>query len=691
MDRGLSIGGPLFPPYSWDKMENFTKPKPNDDVPEKGVEHEEAVESCSGSAMSLQGSDVEGRYWTRKRNRTVEVAASDDESGTNSEPAKALKVSAARRGRGRPPTTGKYVGLAKAKAELAAAESVDIEAGSKKEGAEAFRKTRPRKASPVVPREMAEEVLATDLENRVQASVDVISKVASTSRNLKGTTVKALRDAADAISEAVSALQRRTASEEVIRLRLANDRYKADNDQLRRELAELRREMAEFRADMRRNNISSETAENASPTAGTSVSDVMAEFEKTIMIRVGTMVNARIEALQMRLPPEPRVRPPLAADKVKTAKQIPLEQSEETTSQVEPAPGLTPRTQKGKRGKTNGKRPAATPTQNEPRLLPPAPASMDDGWNVVVRRRSKHARPSQTLPSTASGSQRPQNKEGQRRTRKPRPPRSSAVAIKLQPEALNKGVTYAAALAEAKEKIDLQGLGIESVKFKVSATGARILEIPGATSTDKADTLADKLRAALGEDAVVSRPTKCAELRVYGLDDAVSAADVAAAIARLGGCSVASIRTGEIRRDYRGLGTLWLSCPVIAARKVADSGRVLVGWVSAKVSLLDAKPLRCYRCLMIGHVREQCSSAVDRSSDCYRCGKSGHPARDCTAAAAHCTLCAEAKKPADHRLGGKSCTAPRSKGRKPPTVSSTQTVSGSSAGGSGNGVAVMET
>ncbi|XP_072948380.1 uncharacterized protein [Epargyreus clarus] len=666
-------------------------------VPEKGGEREEAVEPRSSSAMSHEGSDNGGRFWLRKRNRVAASETSDEDSAVNSEPAKAPKISAARRGRGRPPTTGKKVGVVGAK--------------GAENGVEAFRKvkTQERRSSPTIGGDTTEDALATELQDRVRASVEAISKVASSSKNLKGTSVKALRDAAAVISEAVGVLQRRTESEEVTRLRQANDRHRADNEQLRKELEELRREMAELRAEIRQGGTRVVEDPNSgittdSPATGFA-STSEAELERTIMLRVGTMVNARLEALEQRLPPEPRVRPPLAADKAKVVKlPAPRESSVAPMSQDEPAPSPTPKSQKGKKGKTNGKKPAPSPPQKEPRPLPPAPTSMDEGWSVVAKRRSKSTQPTvaqvaasgtgssqpQRARSAALGSQSPQAKDARRRTRKPRPPRSSAVAIKLQPEALKKGVTYAAALAEAKEKIDLQGLGIESVKFKVSATGARILEIPGATSTEKADTLADKLRAALGEDAVVSRPVKCAELRVSGLDDAVSASEVAAAIARIGGCALASVKTGEIRRDHFGLGTLWLSCPVSAARKVADGGRVLVGWVSAKVSLLEARPLRCYRCLVIGHVREQCSGTVDRSGDCYRCGKSGHVARDCNAAAAHCTLCAAAKKPADHRLGGKSCTAPRSKGRKPPTVASTQSASGSSAGGSGNGVVVME-
>ncbi|EFN83522.1 hypothetical protein EAI_03955, partial [Harpegnathos saltator] len=63
----------------------------------------------------------------------------------------------------------------------------------------------------------------------------------------------------------------------------------------------------------------------------------------------------------------------------------------------------------------------------------------------------------------------------------------------------------------------------------------------------------------------------------------------------------------------------------------------------------------CFRCLEQGHVRERCSSAVERSDLCYRCGNLGHRAKDCKAAMAHCAICAESDRPVGHKLGGPAC------------------------------------
>ena len=178
------------------------------------------------------------------------------------------------------------------------------------------------------------------------------------------------------------------------------------------------------------------------------------------------------------------------------------------------------------------------------------------------------------------------------------------------------------------------------------------------------DVLAAKLREVLNpEDVRVSSPMKTAELRVDGLDDSTTPAEVVAAVARCGGCPLGDVRTGEMRVDASGLGAIWVRCPVAAANKVADAGRLLVGWVAARVKRLQPKALRCYRCLDIGHVRARCTAEIDRSDQCYRCGQAGHKAAQCSAVP-NCSLCTFAGRPAGHRAGGKACGAPAHQKKK---------------------------
>ncbi|XP_037302719.1 uncharacterized protein LOC119193173 [Manduca sexta] len=186
-----------------------------------------------------------------------------------------------------------------------------------------------------------------------------------------------------------------------------------------------------------------------------------------------------------------------------------------------------------------------------------------------------------------------------------------------------------------------------------------LYEVPGAESEQKADAPAARLRECFAtEDVIVSRPTKCSELRISGLDFAATSETVQAASCNAGECAAESIKVGQIRPDRSGMGAVWAKVPTRAAKKIKGA-RVKIGVVVARVTVLEARPMRCYRCLEQGHVRNVCDCPTDRSGLCYRCGKPGHKARECQETP-NCTLCAANGKPAGHRIG-KACSASSSR------------------------------
>lgn len=296
-------------------------------------------------------------------------------------------------------------------------------------------------------------------------------------------------------------------------------------------------------------------------------------------------------------------------------------------------------------------------------------ASANEGWQTVVRRKrngkkkKKNEGSSPSLPQKSAaapavqGDKRSRPKRGKNAKRGLRAPRSAAVVLTLQPEAVERGVTYAAVLTKARQAVNLEELGITDVRFRQALTGARMLEFPGAGGTAGADRVAEKLRAVFAEEVRVSRPTKCAELRISGLDDSVTGQDVQDAIARKTGCSPDAVRVGPIRPGPGGASTVWTQCPVAVAKHLADAGRLLVGWSSARVVVLDARPMRCYMCWGLGHVCRKCNSGVDLSKHCFRCSEPGHLASACSADP-HCLLCAAAGRPANHAAGRKDCKPP---------------------------------
>lgn len=95
----------------------------------------------------------------------------------------------------------------------------------------------------------------------------------------------------------------------------------------------------------------------------------------------------------------------------------------------------------------------------------------------------------------------------------------------------------------------------------------------------------------------IARPAKRAELRVRRLVDSITPDQVVAALDAAGGCPEGEIAIGTIRSSPCGIGSVWSSVPLSAARKVAKVGKVTVGWMSVSVDMLAGHPLQCNRCL----------------------------------------------------------------------------------------------
>ncbi|XP_052738585.1 uncharacterized protein LOC128198268 [Bicyclus anynana] len=477
------------------------------------------------------------------------------------------------------------------------------------------------------------------LMKRVEDDINIIVKVATKSKNLKGTFQKALKDAGASIKETVEALKDKMSSEEVTRLQL-------ENAALRKELKQIRKDMAELRMEERRTNScytpSTQTSapEQTKEPAPSSTFDSQAvdELSRSIMIQVGTMIDARLHLLEQRLPPEERIRPPLSTDRRTSANDASASTSGAPQTRPKPREEATaPKTKKGNVRKTGtGTKPV---DKSESAPQPSGSTQNEEEWTKVGKSGKKS--------KTSANSSKPSVK-------KLRLARSAAVVITLQPGATDKAVTYASILSEAKSKIDLSSIGISALRFRRAATGARILELPGESGGKQADTLAQSLRQILPDEIVrVSRPEKCVNLRITGLDDSVNEAEIAAAVSVKGGCPIEAVKVGKIQWIPKSTGSVLIRCPVAAAKKM-EEGRLLVGWVSANVRLLEQRPLRCFRCLETGHVRPMCTAEIDRSSECYNCGQPGHKAADCSSNS-NCSLCAAAGGPANHKLGGGLC------------------------------------
>jgi len=233
-----------------------------------------------------------------------------------------------------------------------------------------------------------------------------------------------------------------------------------------------------------------------------------------------------------------------------------------------------------------------------------------------------------------------------------RPPRAAAVSIKANAD----GLSYADIIKRARENVNLKELGITNPRMRRAANGGVIIEILGPEGAIKADTLASRLREVIGENAAVSRPVVKADLRISGFDDSVIKDEIITIITEFGNCLASDIRVGPFRPMRNGSNMVWVQCPLTAAIKISRRGKVNIGWSVARVELMKARPVQCYRCWHFGHVRNNCSSHNDRTGNCFKCGNSNHTSHTCTSDP-YCIICADFGHDTAHRLGSSACAA----------------------------------
>ncbi|XP_067208482.1 neurofilament heavy polypeptide-like [Linepithema humile] len=293
------------------------------------------------------------------------------------------------------------------------------------------------------------------------------------------------------------------------------------------------------------------------------------------------------------------------------------------------------------------------------------PSREAESWTTVVKKGKKKLPPSkgEGSKSAPKSSPTPPSQETGKKggKKKRRAPRTAAIMLTCP------GGEYAATMRHVQERIPLKELGITGpLKPNTAQTGAMLIELSGPDKGEKADRLASKMADLFADrpEIRITRPQKMGEIRINGKDPSITPDDIARAVVEQGGCSLTDIKVGDIREMGRGQRTAWVRCPLETATKVAQVGHLKIRWFTHKVELLSARPLQCYKCLEKGHVQAKCpSGSVDRSKCCYRCGTEGHEARTCTAPA-HCTLCHAAGRPANHRMMGPACKAPKNGGKK---------------------------
>ncbi|XP_052756787.1 uncharacterized protein LOC128202027, partial [Galleria mellonella] len=253
------------------------------------------MEGTKSTEGELSSKFFRGRLRAGSKRRCLRTS-SDSDSGSEimqgSSPSSQAK--GARRGRGRPPTTGQYVGLAKAQEYLNKVKREELELRAMEEVSDLARRVLPRRgAQAALP--AAEEAKTThELSKVIDDAMEVVAQIAARSKNLKGGYVRDLKNVVATVRSATVNIANCTSSED-------NMKLIEENARLRAELNDVRKELQEVRAEVR--SISERPAAlpvNSPQLLGNQ--DVLDQ----LMLMIRNAIDEKIDGIRDRLLPEKR-------------------------------------------------------------------------------------------------------------------------------------------------------------------------------------------------------------------------------------------------------------------------------------------------------------------------------------------------------------------------------------------------
>lgn len=218
-------------------------------------------------------------------------------------------------------------------------------------------------------------------------------------------------------------------------------------------------------------------------------------------------------------------------------------------------------------------------------------------------------------------------------------------------------LSYAEILSKVKKDDTLKEVGEHVSKIRRTMAGDIILILDKASKENTAK-FCTAIKSSLGEEAAIESRVQQVTLEIKDLDETITKEEIVEALQRdLNKTDVKIDAIKTIRKAYGGTQTALVNLPVETAKKLAEIGKLRIGWVVCRVRELII-PTKCYRCWHYGHLAKNCKSDVDRSTSCIKCGKQGHKADKCNSKP-HCILCSESKgeKASEHIAGSSRCAA----------------------------------
>lgn len=248
-------------------------------------------------------------------------------------------------GRGRHPTTGIYLGLRQAKEQMLELERELLRVQTERELAESISEKRRTRSvleekvttASIQKANRQEAKTAGDLVVLVRHIAGIIKEMASKSKNLKGTFMRALKDTADSMVHSAEELGVMTSSEKNVRLREENTKIRTEIKSLQKRVLDMKEQMKSLKKEVwrgprapavtegkmevedGRRSLPPPSLEGLKAAAASYLRSNTPDLEKLVQIvtsacvkQADIIIDGRIGAIRDRFPPDsPNQRPPL--------------------------------------------------------------------------------------------------------------------------------------------------------------------------------------------------------------------------------------------------------------------------------------------------------------------------------------------------------------------------------------------
>ncbi|XP_068141777.1 uncharacterized protein [Drosophila tropicalis] len=203
---------------------------------------------------------------------------------------------------------------------------------------------------------------------------------------------------------------------------------------------------------------------------------------------------------------------------------------------------------------------------------------------------------------------------------KPRHGASSMQAkpkIKHRPDAIlieaSDGLSYSQVLKMVTRRTDgkLQHVREHVSRVRRTANDALILELRKDPATD-IKALGENITLVLGDKVGVRPLQQQRAIAIYNLDAAATREELLTALASQAKVEENALTVKSLRPGLRNYQTAIVRAPEAVIQKLTDLGSVMIGWGNCPIRALEERPLRCFKCLTVGHVAARCYSMEDR-------------------------------------------------------------------------------